>query len=225
MDVYQKIAFVLAMLPALLFAQTSQGSQRTVRAFGQGEVSAEPDQARVQIGIVTQAATAEEASQQNATTSANVFAALKTLLGDAGDIRTSNYSVAPYWEGNPPRRAGFQVTNSVLVTVNNLGITGRIIDTAIEAGATRVDSLTLGLRDEDPVRVQALRAAGARAKQKAEAIAAGLGVRIGQLLNADEGYTVRPVVAQDTRLVSATPIEPGTLNVAATITVEYEIVP
>jgi hypothetical protein len=113
------------------------------------------------------------------------------------------------------------------VTVNNLAITGRIIDTAIAAGANRVDSLTLGLRDYEPSRLQALRAAGQRAKQRAEAIAAGLGVRVGQLMSADEGYSVRPLTSADSRELAATstPIETGSLTVAATVTVEYEILP
>lgn len=228
MDVYRFLALALTLAPVIASAQVLPQPRRTIRAFGQGEVAVRPDQARVQVSVVTRATTADEASQQNATRAAAVIDAVKKLIGNAGEVRTAFYNVSPYSEGNPPRQTGFQVTNSLLVITNNITIAGRIIDTAIQAGANRVDFLSLGLRDDDPVRLEALRVAGQKARQRAEAIASGLGVRIGQVLNADEGSTVRPTGIVEARTLAAaapTPVEPGTLTVIATVTVEYEIVP
>jgi uncharacterized protein YggE len=227
MDVNRLVVFALALVPVLATAQVTSQTRRTIRAYGEGEVSVRPDQARIQISIVTRAATADQASQENATRSTTVFEEVKKLIGNAGEIQTSYYTVNAYSEGNPPKQTGFQVTNSIRVTVNNLNITGRVIDAAIAAGANRVDSLTLGLRDDDPVRLEALRAAGQRAKQRAEAIATGLGVRVGQVISADEGYSARPLTTEDSRALAAasTPIEAGSMTVRATVTVEYEIVP
>jgi uncharacterized protein YggE len=219
---------ILALALAPLALPQVSTTRRTLRAYGEGEVVVQPDQARIQIAIVTRGDTAEAASQQNATTSTAVFDALRRAIGNAGELRTSAYNVSAYFEGTPPRQAGFQVTNAILVRVNNLNITGRVIDTAIAAGATRVDSLVLGLRDDDPVRLQALRAAGAAARARAEAIAGGLGLRLGQILNVEEGVISRPVIPVETRgmagaAVPTTPIEGGNMTYRATITVEYEI--
>jgi uncharacterized protein YggE len=185
-----------------------------------------PDLARAQVSVVTRATTADEASQANAARTAAVIAAIRQVIGQSGEIRTSQYNVMAYSEGNPPRQAGFQVTNSLQVTIMNLSAVGRVLDAAIQAGANRVDSLTLGLRDDDPTMLQALQAAGARARARAEAIARGLGVTIGRVLNASEGGVVRPLVAE-TRLTAApaatTPIEAGSLTITAYVTVEYEV--
>jgi len=210
-------------------AQTGGGGVlRTVRASGTADVVVRPDQARIYVAVVTQATTAEEASQINATRTQAVIDAVRALIGNAGEIRTQSYSVSPVREGNPSRVTGYSVTNSLALIVNNLNITGRVLDAAVAAGANRIDGLSLGLREDEPLRVQALRAAGQVAKTRAEAIAGGLGLRLGQVVNASEagvssiGSLVR---APSAGLAVTTPIEAGTLTVSATIAVEYEVVP
>jgi uncharacterized protein YggE len=216
----------LAVCAGTASAQVLGQTQRTIQANGDAQVSVAPDLARVQVSVVTRAQTADEASQANATRTAAVIAAVRQLIGNAGEIRTAYYNVNAYSEGNPPRQAGFQVTNSLQITILNLNIIGRVLDAAIQAGANRVDSLSLGLRDDDPAMLQALQAAGARARARAEAIARGLGVTIGRVLHASEGGVIRPLVT-DTRLTAApaatTPIETGSLTISAYVTVEYEV--
>jgi uncharacterized protein YggE len=157
-----------------------------------------------------------------------VTQALRSLLGNAGEIRTAFYSLRQVREGNPPRDAGFEASNTLNVRANNIALGGRIIDTAIASGATRIDGISLGLRDDEPTRLQALRAAGQVARARAEAVAAGIGVRLGAVLSADTGGGV---AIPANRIVTPAPagattvIEPGTLNVTAAVSVEYEIMP
>lgn len=221
------LCIALAALP--LLSQVTGAPRRSVRASGQAEISVRPDQVRVSVSIVTRAATADAASEANATRTTAVIAALRALVGNAGEIRTSSFSVVPIREGNPPRDAGFQVSNSLLVTSNNTNLAGRLIDTAIQAGATNVGGISLGLRDDEPIRLQALRAAGQVAKTRAEAVASGIGVRLGAVLSADENSVLPGNVIPANRISlaagAATPIETGTLSVYATVSVEYEIIP
>jgi uncharacterized protein YggE len=220
------VGFAL-MLTAVLTAQT----RGHIRAFGEASVSVKPDLARVSIAVTTEAATAQEASAQNATKSTAVFTALEQAVGRNGEIKTISFIVTPkysYPRDAAPVLAGFTATNMVEVTVGDLNITGRVIDTAISAGATRVDSLRLTLKDEEPPRAQALRLAGAKARARADAIALGLGVRVGALVSAEEGF-VYQAVPVDSRLAAApaaaTPIETGSLEIRAQITVQYESLP
>jgi len=58
-----------------------------------------------------------------------------------------------------------------------LEIVGRLIDSAMQAGANNVNRLMFTLKDEQGAQLEALRAASAKAKTKAEAIAASLGLK------------------------------------------------
>ena len=224
-----KKLLLMAVVTLPLVAQVAPGVRRSVRASGEADVSVSPDQVRVTVSIVTRGATADEAASQNSSRSAAVTTALRALVGNAGEIRTNFYSLRQVREGNPPRDVGFEAVNSLLVRANNVALAGRIIDTAIGAGATRIDGISLGLRDDEPIRLQALRAAGQVARARAEALAAGIGVRLGNVLSADAGGGgggVIPIARVDVAAVTpSTVIEPGTLTVRSTVSVEYEIVP
>ena len=223
------MAPLFAMAMAGLAQAQTMVSRGHIRAFGEAGVSVKPDLARLSVSITTQAATAQEASAINATKSTTVFAALEKALGSKGEIKTISYTVTPNY--TYPREAspvlnGFTATNTVEVTVGDLSLTGGIIDTAISAGATRVDSLRLMLKDEEPARAQALRMAGQKARARAEAIASGVGVRVGALVSAEEGFVYRIVAdARSAAPAATTPIETGSLEVRAQITVEYETLP
>ena len=222
------IAAVLAVLP--LTAQTVPAQRNHVTAVGQASVSARPDMARVSLGVTTEGTTASEAANKNAEQAAAVIAALRNALGANAEIHTVSYTLGPVYNyppgGGQPTLRGFQANNIVEVIITDLSIIGRVIDAAIAAGANRVESLRLGLKDEEPTRAQALRLAGQRARAKAQAIAEGVQVRLGSVISAEEGYTTiyppQPVDRSGGAMAATTPVETGTLTIQATVTLQLE---
>ena len=206
----------------------------SIRASGEATVRAKPDRAQISIGVVTQAPTAQAASAQNATQTAAVLDAVKRALGANGEIKTSGYSISPqyqYTNGRPPKITGYQANNSVLATVNDLSLTGKVIDAASDAGANNITGISFSLRDDNAIRAQALAEAALKARSAAEAIAKALNVRITRVLEADttEAPVVRPMnkafamMAEGAAPRAPTPIEPGDLDVRASVTVTFEV--
>jgi uncharacterized protein YggE len=201
-----------------------------VRAFGQSTVSVKPDLARVEFSVVTQASTAQDASSQNATRTSNVLSQLQTLLGPNADIQTVGYSMSPNYNyppgGGTPTLVGYTVSNTVRVTTTDLSITGKIIDTGVQAGANQVSGLQFGLKDDQPVRAQALRLATAQAKAHADAMAAGAGLHSGGFRSIEEGIAVQsgtlPAAGAG---ATTTPIVTGLVDISATVTIEVDLVP
>jgi uncharacterized protein len=223
-----RVTAVTLLLGVSLAAQQTTTRRGVVRATGEATVSVRPDVARVSVGVTTQAATANEAAGRNADQVAAVIAALRTVLGQNSEIRTISYTLGPNYQyppaGGQPTLTGFTATNVVEAVIADLSIIGRVIDTAISAGANRVESLRLGLKDEEPVRIQALRLAGQKARLKAESIAQGVGVRVGPVVSAAEGYSVIPIPTDRAAGATAatTPVVTGTLDVHASVTLEVE---
>ena len=96
----------LAFMPA-----AAQTVRRSVRATGEGSVSVRPDAARVSVAVVKQAATAADAASQNATAASAVIAAVRQLLGQNADVKTSSYSLIANYsisrEGSPAQITGY----------------------------------------------------------------------------------------------------------------------
>ena len=219
------LAVALMALP--LAAQTVPTSRNHVRSVGTASVSARPDMARVSLGVTTEGTTASEAAAKNADQAAAVINALRSALGENAEIHTISYTLGPvytYPPGGQPILRGFQASNIVEAIITDLSIIGRVIDAAIAAGANRVESLRLGLKDEDPIRAQALRQAGQRARAKAQAIAEGVQVRLGSVISAEENLAVAyPATSGIDRAATATtPVETGTLSITATVILELE---
>jgi uncharacterized protein YggE len=220
------------LLPLVAAAQTAT-TRPYVRAQGEAAISIRPDQAKVNVAVVTEAVTAQAAAEDNANKTSAVFTALRSVLGAQAQIETVSYYLQPRYnyprDGGQPTLAGYTATSITEVTLNDLGIVGRVIDAAIQAGANRIDSLRFLLKDEEPTRNQALIAAAQKARARAQAIATGANARLGPIMSAEEGTVYRvPVI--DARggagaTATTTPIEPGQLEVRATVTVQYELLP
>jgi hypothetical protein len=215
-------------------AQDSAAKVHFIRASGEATARAKPDRAQVSIGVVTQAPTAQAASAQNATQTSAVLDAIKRGLGSSGEIKTSGYSISPqyqYTNGRPPKITGYQASNTVLITVNDLSLTGKVIDAANEAGANEITGISFSLRDDNAIRAQALAEAAVKARSAAEAIAKALNVHITAVLEADttEAPVVRPMnkafamMSEGAAPRAPTPIEPGDLDVHASVTVSFEV--
>ena len=203
-----------------------------IETTGEAKVSAQPNQAQIDIGVVTQANTSQAAAEQNARKLEATLSSLRRLLGTSAEIKTISYMLQPNYrypkEGGEPQITGYTATNIVRVTLNDLTRVGTVIDTATQAGANRVQNLQFMLRDEGVVQAEALRDAAAKARNKADALALALRLRIVRVLSVIEtSPVVVPVrdVAFARAEAAATPIEPGMIEVRATVTLRVEIAP
>lgn len=206
----------------------------SIRVTGEATVAVPPDQAQIDLGVITQAPTAQEAGAQNARQVGAVLAELRRALGSAADIRTAGYSVTPNYRqpppgGGAPTIVGYTATNVVQVKTDALTDVGKVIDLATQAGANTIRRLQFTLKDERAARLKALAEAAVKAKAQAEALAAALGVRIVRVLSAveSEAPMVRPLGAEVMAMRGApaapTPVEAGTIDVRATVTLTVEI--
>ncbi len=209
-----------------------------IRATGESSIDAKPDQAIVDIGVVTQAANAEEAASANAKQVSAVLDRLKKEIGSAGEVRTTSYSLNPNYsypnrpDNNGPKIVSYSASNTVEVKLNDISLVGKVIDAATATGANHVNGVRFSVKNEQAVRGQALRQAALNARSAAEAMAAALGLRVTRVHSAETGepVVVRPVrefamtkMAADAR--APTPVEPGTVQVQATVTVTLEVAP
>jgi uncharacterized protein YggE len=207
----------------------------TLTVSGHGEVSAAPDEAAVRLGAVAQAEKATVAQEQ---VNAAVQALLKGIKGlgiPEEKIATVELSLTPVY-GNRPRSAagketepviiGYRASNTVRVRVDDLKILGKVVDAGLAAGGNRVEAVSFGLKDDREQRRQALSLAAGDARSKAESIARAMGVQIIGVRSISEGGMdiVRPQMDSAPRLAAmAAPIQPGQIQVKATLAVTYEI--
>lgn len=202
----------------------------SITAVGSSSISVAPDLARVDLGVYTQATTAQAASQANAALANTVIMALQSLLGSSASIKTVNYSLSPVYSnpspGQPATIIGFSVNNTVEATLTDLSKIGPTIDTAIQSGANSVQGISFDLQDRNPPTAQALKTAAASAMSQAAAIAAGLNVHTGSVLHASEGVNVTPVLTGvPVAAPVTTPVQTGLVIIQASVTLEVALAP
>src|ERR1019366_5911533 len=219
----------LLLLMLCCCAMAAQTAVPSMQANGSATLTAKPDQAQLDVGVVTNGATAQDASQQNANLSTTVQAALNKVLGSAGTLQTVSYYVTPRYSTTPNQPSaiiGYTASNTVLVTTTALSQIGLLIDSANQAGANSVGGLSFGLQNPEPIVEQALTQATKQATAHAAAIAAGLGGKLGAVISAQEGSSYAPVVVGGggAALPVTTPVQTGTVTVYATVTIQVGLV-
>jgi hypothetical protein len=120
---------------------------------------------------------------------------------------------------------GYTTSNVIRITTNDLSIIGKLIDAANQAGANSVGNLNFGLQDPEPKVQQALAAATKQAMTHASAIASGLGATLGPVINAQQGSAYTPILIAGTATAgpASTPVQTGTVNVYANVTVTVSL--
>src|SRR5688572_17363027 len=189
--------------PAAAAAQTTAlvqpiaGTRLDVAASG--EVTRVPDIAVISTGVVTRAATATAAIQQNATRMERVRAALKRAGIEDKDIQTSSINLNPeyvYAERQPPRLTGYTASNQVSVRFRDIRKTGEILDALVAEGANQINGPSLTIDKPEQALDEARLKAVANGRARAELYARALGMRVVRLLSVSEGggYSIPPPV-------------------------------
>lgn len=224
------VLLMIAALPASALAADNAPLQRTIVVTGEGEVLGKPDQARIVAAVVNQAPTAEAAAQENATAMNRVLSAIATLGIPPNMIRTSNYLVQPQYStmtlAANRNITGYQATNQITITLTDLSKLGTVSDTLVHNGANQLGGVGFTIADPKPLADRARTAAVNDARAKAETLANAAGVRLGPLLNIQEGpgvFQPTPFAARAAIGVAETPIEIGEQPIVVAVTLTYAI--
>jgi uncharacterized protein YggE len=203
---------------------SSAATQHSIVVTGNGSVSMVPDRAQLSFGVSSGGKTASAALHANAAEMTRVITAVKAQGIGAADVRTEFVSLAPRYSQSGEDIVGYTASNSIGVTLRNLGKTGGLIDAAVDAGANQVSGPDLVRSDATALYRQALRAAISNARGKAQTIARASGLRLRRITDVTESGSSPPVPepAKATATPS-TPIEPGTQLVEATVTVTFSV--
>ncbi len=196
-----------------------------ITVTGSGTVTSVPNEATFSLAVQSKGATAREALAANSEQMRHVLAALKAAGVEKRDVQTQDVSVSPSY-GSSGQTDGYSASNSVSVKIHDLGRVGKVLDAASNAGANNIYGPSLSRSDQDSLQAKALRDAVGNARKKAEALAAAAGVKLGSVTAITEGSIGGPMpyFAQADRAVAkAVPIEPGTQDVQATVTVTFAI--
>jgi uncharacterized protein YggE len=232
------VCIILAIAACTVSAsEVTDEMKGTLSTSGTASDSYPPDTAEVVLAIENTERTVSQATQANNRTSGSVIKALKTVIDKArGDeIKTSSYSVNPKYEYDNTekknRLVGYTVTNQITVKTDNTQVVGKLIDTAIEQGSNRIQSIRFTISDDREYCKELLERAAQRAEFEAEVVAQSLGTTITGIKSVSSscsGMQQPPVYArgfaQEAGLArSSAPVEPGSIELMGSVSLVFFI--
>jgi uncharacterized protein YggE len=209
------------------------GSAARLTVQGSGRSTGSPDVLDFQAQVTVDAASAAAAlSQDNETTTA-VVAAVEFAGVRAKDISTTNLTVNPtysYSDGSSVI-TGYEVSNSIAVSVRKLATAGSVIDAVSSAGGNALSIGSLNFTQTDPRRLEdrARQDAVRQAVAHAAAMARASGERLASVCSITDQSTVYPVYMSPLSAgvangaAHSVPLQGGTQEVTAQVTLVYAL--
>ncbi|MFN2298713.1 MAG: SIMPL domain-containing protein [Anaerolineales bacterium] len=206
--------------------------QRTLSVTGEGKVTVTPDIAVSYLSVISRDPSLSAAWDDNNARTAAVIAALQGKGVAAEDIR-SNFNVNQQEEydrsGLLTGKITYIVTHSLTVTIRDLEKVGGLLGAAQAAGVDTIGGVAFALEDPAAAIREARALAVANARERAEELAAGLGVTVGKVITINEYGGSIPYPADRDYATgvggggSSVPISVGTWEVSLSVGVVFEI--
>lgn len=213
----------------------------TIVVSGRADIKVQPDIAHVNVGVIANATTAAQALEDNSTLMNNLLGVLKAQGIEGKDIRTSNLSVQPqYSQPQPgfrgefvPKIVGYNVTNTVAVTVRKMDKLGAMLDLLIQNGANQLHGISFEVDQAEKHLDAARSAAVTDARNRANLYCEKEAVKPGRILHIQESSATMPVpqpfMGGMMRAMAADrmtpPIAGGETELNVRVQVVFELVP
>jgi uncharacterized protein YggE len=213
-------------LPAAQAATGGTADQHTLTFSGTGSVDLHPDTASIALTAVSDDSSSQAALAATSQKMRAVIAALKGLTAVSiadDDLQTGDISSYQDWES--PRT--WHASQTLTVTLHDVSQAGAVISAGNQAGADQVSGPSFSVKDQKEAYRTALRAALADARQKADVIAQAMGGSVAGVLSVSEDNqgSPQPMYAMGKAAGAADsstpPIQQGTLDVSAGVTVVF----
>ncbi len=207
----------------------------TVNATGRADTR--PDEARLQLGVQSIAASSGEASRLNREKMDRVAAALAKLGVKPDDLQTRNLSLQRIDYG--PERGRFRADNVLEVKMRAMDRVGDAVTAVTEAGANVLSGPELRVSDRESASRSAYAAAYRAARARAEAYSSAAGLKIDRVLGIYDGgesnvpppygrHSSMDVVAQSAApppppTVAPAPFNPGINTTEVRVRVDFAL--
>ena len=161
-----------------------------------------------------------------------LFAALKDAGIAEKDIQTSNFMVQPrydYQDGKPPKLVGYDVSNTVTVTVRKLAALGLLLDKVVQAGSNQINGIGFDVSKPDAALDEARKLATADAARKAKIYAEAMGVGLGPVMSISESTGYQPPMpmargkAMMADAAAPVPVAAGEQTLSVDVNITWEI--
>ena len=223
-------AAALATRPGPAIGAPTTGGEpapRTITVSATGSVTLVPDVARVNVGVTVTRPTVKEARDAASTAMTATIAAIKALGIEDKDLKTVAIDLsAQYSTDLTPKIIGYRMSQQLQITVRDLARAGDVVDAATANGATDVNGLWFEVGDPASATDLARADAIGKARTSAQAMASAAGVLLGAVVSISEGAIYYPGPAYYAGAAvrdEATPVQAGTQDVQATVTMVFEI--
>lgn len=205
---------------------------KVVKTTGTAEIKVTPDRAVIQVGVERENSVASTAKNEVSDTSRKILAALKKLGIDDKDVQTAYLFLQPqtrYPKGH--RITTFAANQSLSVTLHDLSKLDEVMDAVIAAGGNEIDGIEYQSSELRKYRDQARDEAVKAAKEKAVALARGLGNSIGNTYSIvevpqREGYLYGGLMANAVvprKAAQGPSTAPGEITVEASVEVTFDL--
>jgi uncharacterized protein YggE len=229
----KSIRIVIAVLcfAAMIHAQEKY-SPKVVRVVGTSEVKVAPDRVVIELGVYKQAGSAGAAKASEDAAARKLLVAIRANGIDDKDIQTTYLSLQPQVTTHKGVRSTYFVAQQTLtVLVRDLPKLDTVLESVIKAGGNRIDSVRYEVSDLRKYRDQARDMAVKAAREKAQALAAGLGQEIGKAhsieevpeFNGEYNFAVQNSAAFD-RGIRASSTSAGQERISASVIVTFDLI-
>lgn len=213
-------------------AQEAERDRQVIVTSGEAEVKHAADRAWVSINAESRSRDPKEAQRLNAEAMNAVLERLKEMALGKDAIRTTGFELHPEFDYANQRRTlrGYVARNTIEVRVDEITRVGAVLAAAVGSGATSVGGLRFDLKDREAAEREALRLAVGNARSRAEAAAAGAGLRVERILRIEDHRSrsePRPVMAMrqmgSAAQAADVPVTPGNLTIRANVSLTVEV--
>jgi uncharacterized protein YggE len=207
-----------------------------LRLSASGEAEAIPDEAIIELGVNSYAASARAAQAANTAKIEQIVKALADLGVAARDTQTRNLSLQKVDYG--PNKGRYQASNILSVRMREAPRAGEAVTRATEAGANVLSGPALRIADPEKANRGAYIAAYRAARTRAEAYAEAAGMKVARVLTIRDGGQYgggdpQAVVEQAMNSVAMAPppvvappsIRPGTTLTRVAVQVDFALEP
>jgi len=205
-------------------------TERTITVNGTAKITADPDEALVSLGVRTQAERAQDAMDQNSAKMKAIIDALHDLGFGDDDLATSMIELYPRYDDRGETITGYDASNQIEVTIHDLSMVGRVLDTGVDHGANIAGGIRFRVSDENAGLDVALASAVEDAKAKAATMAGAADASIGQVVTIVEngrGGGPEPYYAERVAYAAAdmaVPVETPTIESEVSVTVTWALI-